>query len=109
MFWFRRIMVNSAIDHFRKNKKHYHHLDTEDLSIPDFNDNIIDAMSADEIINLVQNLPPAYKMVFNLYALDGYKHQEIAEMLNITIGTSKSNLAKARNKLKVAIDALNSN
>ena len=107
--WFRRIMVNSAIDHFRKNKKHYHHLDTEDLSVPDFNDNIIDAMSANEIINLVQNLPPAYKMVFNLYALDGYKHQEIAEMLNITIGTSKSNLAKARNKLKVAINALNSN
>ena len=107
--WFRRIMVNSAIDHYRKNKKHYHHMDTEDISIADFNDNVIDTISANEILNLVQNLPPAYKMVFNLYALDGYKHQEIAEMLNISIGTSKSNLAKARNKLKVAIDTLNSN
>ena len=107
--WFRRIMVNSAIDHFRKNKKHYHHMDTEEISITDFNDNVIDRIAADEILNLVQNLPPAYKMVFNLYALDGYKHTEIANMLNISIGTSKSNLAKARNKLKVAIKTLNSN
>jgi RNA polymerase sigma-70 factor (ECF subfamily) len=107
--WFRRIMVNSAIDHFRKNKNHYYHIDTDDISIPDFNDNVIDTLSAEEIMNLVQNLPPAYKMVFNLYALDGFKHSEIANMLNISIGTSKSNLAKARNKLKVAIDTLNSN
>jgi RNA polymerase sigma-70 factor (ECF subfamily) len=107
--WFRRILVNSAIDHFRKNKNHYNHLDTEDISITDFNDNVIDTLSVEEIMSLVQNLPPAYKMVFNLYALDGFKHHEIANMLNISIGTSKSNLAKARNKLKVAIDTLNSN
>lgn len=84
-------------------------MDTEEISITDFNDNVIDRIAADEILNLVQNLPPAYKMVFNLYALDGYKHTEIANMLNISIGTSKSNLAKARNKLKVAIKTLNSN
>lgn len=105
--WFRRILINTAIDNFRSNKNHYHHLDSEDISISDFNDNIIDTMSANEILNLVQCLPPAYKMVFNLYALEGYKHSEIADMLNISIGTSKSNLAKARNKLKKAIQTLN--
>jgi len=106
--WFRRILINTAIDNFRHNKNHYYHLDSGDIEVSDFNDNIIDEMSANEILNLVQNLPPAYKMVFNLYALEGYKHKEIAEMLNISIGTSKSNLAKARNKLKVAINSLNS-
>lgn len=105
--WFRKILINTAIDNFRSNRNHYHHQDSEDLSVSDFNDNIIDAMSANEILNLVKCLPPAYKLVFNLYALEGYKHREIAEKLNISIGTSKSNLAKARNKLKVAIQTLN--
>ncbi len=105
--WFRRILINTAIDNFRSNKNHYHHLDAEDQTISNFNDNIIDTMSANEILNLVQCLPPAYKLVFNLYALEGYKHSEIAEKLNISIGTSKSNLAKARNKLKTAIQTLN--
>ena len=107
--WLRRIMVNSAIDHYRKNKNHYHHIDADDISIQDFNDNVIDAMSAEEILDQVQNLPPAYKVVFNLYVLDGYKHHEIAETLNISIGASKSNLAKARNKLKIAIAKTNLN
>ncbi len=105
--WFRRILINTAIDNFRHNKNHYFLTEPEDHSISSFNDDIIDEMSANEILNLVQDLPPSYKMVFNLYALEGYKHNEIAEMLKISIGTSKSNLAKARNKLKVAIQSLN--
>jgi RNA polymerase sigma-70 factor (ECF subfamily) len=106
--WLRRILINTAIDNFRHNKKHNFLMDSEDYSISSFDDDVIDVMSADEILNLVQDLSPAYKMVFNLYALEGYKHNEIAEMLNISIGTSKSNLAKARNKLKAAIQTLNS-
>lgn len=105
--WFRKILINTAIDNFRSNKNHYHHLDAADLTISDFNNDIIDTMSENEILNLVQGLSPSYKMVFNLYALEGYKHSEIAEKLNISIGTSKSNLAKARNKLKKAIQTLN--
>ena len=57
-------------------------------------------LSAEEIILLIQRLPPSYRMVFNLYAIEGYHHEEIANQLNITVGTSKSNLAIARNKLK---------
>ena len=83
-------------------------MDSDDYSISCFDDDVMDVMSADEILNLVKDLSPAYKMVFNLYALEGYKHNEIAEMLNISIGTSKSNLAKARTKLKAAIQTLNS-
>jgi RNA polymerase sigma factor (sigma-70 family) len=105
--WFRRILINTAIDNFRHNKNHYFLMDSEDHSISSFDDDVIDVMSADEILNLVQELPPAYKMVFNLYALEGYKHNEIADMLKISIGTSKSNLAKARKKLKTAIQTLN--
>ncbi len=105
--WFRRILINTAIDNFRSNKNHYHHIDAEDAVVSDFNNNIIDKMSANEILNLVQGLPPAYRIVFNLYALEGYKHNEIADILKISTGTSKSNLSKARAKLKAAIQTLN--
>jgi RNA polymerase sigma-70 factor (ECF subfamily) len=108
--WFRRILINTAIDSLRSNKKYNYHLDVANETIEDrFDENIIEKMSAEEILKLVQALPPAYKMVFNLYAIEGYKHHEIAGKLQITEGTSKSNLAKARNKLRNALQSLNQN
>tara|TARA_B100000508_G_C11430644_1_gene263183 strand:- start:148 stop:684 length:537 start_codon:yes stop_codon:yes gene_type:complete len=105
--WFRRILINTAIDYFRKNKSRQHHLDTMDHATENWDDSIIDTISADEILEEVQKLSPAYRMVFNLYALEGYNHREIAEKLHISEGTSKSNLAKARTKLKSVLQSMN--
>ncbi len=103
--WMRRIFVNTAIDHFRKNTKHYHQEDIEKVSEISSNDiTILDSLSAGEIMSLVQNLPPSYQLVFNLYVVEGFKHHEIAEQLGISEGTSKSNLSIARAKLKQALE-----
>ncbi len=101
--WIRRIMVNTAIDHYRKRAKGpalveinhaVHEIDTHD---------ILSDMSAQEILGLVQRLSPAYRMVFNLYVMEGYSHKEVGKLLGISEGTSKSNLAKARAKLQKMI------
>lgn len=109
--WIRRIMVNTAIDHFRRTKNSYLLLG-EDRSIEDFEDHDLEDDLADEeqadewdlkpadIINAMQKLTPAYRTVFNLYVFEELTHKEIAEMLGINIGTSKSNFAKAKQNLK---------
>ncbi len=105
--WIRRIMVNTAIDHFRKTKNSYLLLG-EDSSMEDFADELQDIeedepdweMMAADVINAMQKLSPAYRTVFNLYIFEEHTHKEIAEILNISVGTSKSNLAKAKNNLK---------
>lgn len=101
--WFRRIMVNTAIDYFRKNEKHYHSLDISYAHFEAKNESVLDQISAQELIGVVQRLPPSYRLVFNLYVIDGYKHEEIAHKINISVGTSKSNLAIARSKLQKMI------
>ena len=102
--WLRRIMVNSSIDFYRRNEKHYNHLDIVHASDVSSDADSISQLSEQEIMAAVQLLPPAYRMVFNLYAIEGYKHDEIAHKLGISSGTSKSNLAKARMKLKKALE-----
>ncbi len=109
--WIRRIMVNTAIDHFRRTKNAYLLLG-EDRSIEDFGDQDEEDVLAEEneeeafdvkpadVINAMQKLTPAYRTVFNLYVFEELTHKEIAEMLGINIGTSKSNLAKAKNNLR---------
>jgi len=98
--WLRTIIVNTAIDYYRKNNKYAHHLDIEDIDQEDTSVDIISKISADEILALVQKLPPSYRTVFTLYVVDGYNHREIADMLGIKEGTSKSNLQDARKKLQ---------
>lgn len=98
--WLRRVLINSAIDYFRRNERHYHSLDISHVYYESASENIIDKLSEEVIIAAIQRLPPSYRMVFNLYVIEGYKHEEIANQLNISVGTSKSNLAIARNKLK---------
>lgn len=105
--WIRRIIVNNTIDQIRKNKKMSFNSDS-DYTILNLTDNSSEDLeklgniniSAARIIELIQELSPAYKTVFNLYVIEEYPHKEIAEMLNISIGTSKSNLAKAKGKLR---------
>lgn len=98
--WLRKIMINSAIDYFRRNEKHYYSLDISHVQHESLSETALDNLSAQEIISSIQRLPPSYRMVFNLFVIEGYQHEEIANQLNITVGTSKSNLAIARNKLK---------
>ncbi len=101
--WIRAIFVNSAIDYYHKYNKFNHETDVQDVQVVDLNVDVIGKMSADEIINLVHQLPPMYKLVFTLFVIEGYTHREIAEMLNIKEGTSKSNLQDARRKLQKMI------
>jgi RNA polymerase sigma-70 factor (ECF subfamily) len=108
--WIRRIMVNLAIDRFRKLKNDFILLG-ENQSVEDFEgeadeeeenngeDEIYD-ITPEQIIDAMQQLSPAYRTVFNLYVYEDYTHQDIAEALGISVGTSKSNYAKARKNMK---------
>jgi RNA polymerase sigma-70 factor (ECF subfamily) len=102
--WVRKIMVNCALQKFRK-KTHLHAVVNieENASQYSDNENISAQLSAKELMQLVQKLPPAYQMVFNLYVFEGMKHREIAELLGISEGTSKSNLSDARTILQKAV------
>jgi RNA polymerase sigma-70 factor (ECF subfamily) len=100
--WLRKIMVYTAIDHFRKNKKHMLNgqVDPANLQIASHNEDALDKITHDEIIKAIQKLSPAYRTVFNLFVIEGMSHEEIANRLGITTGTSKSNLSKARMHLQ---------
>ena len=101
--WLRTIMVNTAIDYYRSNKKYLMQIAIDEVEVADFDDDVISQLSTDEIMGLVQKLSPTYRMVFMLYVVEGYKHREIAERLGIQEGTSKSNLQDARLKLQEMI------
>lgn len=104
--WIYRIMVNTCLDYLRSEIKHRHD-DIEIIQAETFSEDALSAMSFDELIKLINKLPPAYRAVFNLYAVEGYNHKEVGEMLGISEGTSKSNFAKARAKLQKMIEELN--
>ncbi|MCX7955184.1 MAG: RNA polymerase sigma factor [Bacteroidales bacterium] len=107
--WIRRIMVNTAIDMFRKSKSST--LLTEPISdnsieeiyLNDEEEKMIEELKGEIILNLIQQLPPAYRMVLNLYVFENLTHAEIAQLLGIKEGTSKSNYFKAKEKLKKLI------
>ena len=100
--WIKRVMVNTILLKYRK--KNVLSIVTEEIPdevVVDIDD---DEISLDYLLNLIQELPDRYRMVFNLYVLDGHSHKEIAKMLQIAEGTSKSNLARARGILKQKIE-----
>ncbi len=102
--WIRRIMVNECISFIRVQKQ-VKFIEDETFFEESYND-IANKFSADDIQFLIDSLPDGYKMVFNLYAIEGYKHQEIAQMLGINEGTSKSQLSHARKMLQKQINKL---
>ena len=102
--WIRRIMINECISYIRVQKK-VKFIEDENFFEESFN-NIESQFSVEDIQFLIDNLPDGYKMVFNLYAIEGYKHQEISEMLGINEGTSKSQLSHARKMLQNNINKL---
>lgn len=106
--WLRKIMINAAIDHYRKESKHYNHVEaTADRIVEPTVGTVLDDISYAELIGMIQHLSPAYRAVFNLHVIDGYTHDEISKILNISEGTSKSNLMKARQNLKAMIEKAN--
>lgn len=112
--WIRRIIVNNAINQYKQDSKSItQYIDNEDFSLVNLtNDELVEDVYIEPeiLLNLVNELPPAYKLVFNLSVVEGYAHKEIAEMLNINEGTSRSNLAKARLKLQEKVkQVLNQN
>ena len=104
--WIYRIMVNTAIDYLRSEIRHQHS-DIEKTVYAEDTSDVISDMAAEQILELVNKLTPAYRAVFNLYVVEGYNHSEVGELLGISEGTSKSNLAKARAKLQDMIIQLN--
>jgi len=103
--WVRRIMVNTLIDEFRKEKKHLQNLEYVETygSQYDYQEVINDAvrkLGVQDILRLIQRLPENTARIFNLYVIDGYTHREIADMLDISEGTSKWHVNIAREKLK---------
>jgi len=105
--WIRRIMINECISYIRVQKKVKFIEDSSDdyQNLESFN-NIESQFSVDDIQSLIDSLPDGYKMVFNLYCIEGFKHQEIATLLNINEGTSKSQLSHARKMLQEQINTL---
>lgn len=101
--WLKRVAVNTTLQRYRKSKGVFDIVNEEhieDVTIEVDNDEV----DIDFLLRCIQELPDRYRLVFNLYALDGYSHKEIAEMLDISAGTSKSNLARARMILKDKVE-----
>lgn len=98
--WFRKILVNTSINHVKRNRRIFSEAPLDEVQDLQSNETITSSIHYKEVISMIQELPPAYRTIFNLYVIEGYKHEEIAELLGISVGTSKSNLFKAKEKLR---------
>jgi len=100
--WIRKTIVNTAINYYRKNLKYskFQNIDEFEVPVSNYEENIFDKISREELIDLVHQLPNGYRTIFNLNVIEGYTHKEIGEMLNISDNTSKSQLTRARSILQ---------
>ena len=95
--WVRRIVINCGIDYYRK----YHKNQSHEIDIQAHSRNLGEKkLETEYLLQMIRRLSPKYRMVFNLFVMEGYSHEEIAQEMEISIGTSKSNLSKARQKLQ---------
>ncbi len=106
--WLRKVAVNTAITHYHKNLKHRYHIDIDEYvsvetGVTSFEE---DFFTSDELYKVLNELPTGYRMVFNLYAVEGYKHKEIAEMLSIDTNTSKSQYSRAKAVIRGKLEKL---
>ena len=101
--WIRRIMINTALERYRSQTHLYPLTGNEAKKDEMMYDDVFEELSARDLIKLMQELPPRYRMVFNLYAIEGYTHKEISEMMGISVGTSKSNLSRGRQFLQAKV------
>ncbi len=105
--WFRTIVVRSAINYYHKYVEKLPLSDLSEAEMVGFEADFLDSLLPDELVGLLQKLSPSYRLALNLYVLEGYSHPEIAEMLGISVGASKSNLFKAKRDLKLLFDTTN--
>ncbi len=94
--WMKRVFINTALEHYRVNKNHMYQSDVEEAYQLSYEADTLDKISQKEIFEAMQKMAPGYRSILNLYAIEGYSHAEIAEMLGISEGTSKSQLSRAR-------------
>lgn len=105
--WARRLFVNTALDAIRKKKKYKYDKSIDDVAFMlNSNDYIEESLAADDLMKILQKIPVGYRTVFNLYAIEGYSHKEIAEQLSITVSTSKSQYSRAKSLLRSIIEKL---
>ena len=102
--WIRRIFVNTSIEHFRRSVKNYQVTDTNEITIEDPSLTALDNLAEKDIITMIQELSPGYRQVFNMYVIEGYSHKDIGDILGISEGTSKSQLARAKGVLKKMVE-----
>ncbi len=101
--WIKRIVVNTSIDFYRKEKRRRTEELAGDYQHAVYDVDVISQLSSEEILSALQQLSPSYRSIFNLYVIEGYNHKEISDMMNITESTCRSNLVKARLKLKTIL------
>jgi len=101
--WIRRIFVNTAIEHYRRTVNMYPVSESQENNIEDKDWSAFDKLAVKDLMKLIQDLSPGYRAVFNLYVVEGYTHKDIAAMMGISEGTSKSQLARAKAILKNVI------
>lgn len=107
--WIRRIMVNTCLDAIRKNKKMLGDVSVDDVSYKvSFEDVQFDDMDVNHLLKLISQLPDGYKVVFNMFAIEGYSHKEIADTLGVSENTSKSQYSRARAFLRAQLEKIES-
>ncbi|WP_114750661.1 RNA polymerase sigma factor [Pleomorphovibrio marinus] len=105
--WLRRILINTSVDYYRKNLKYMMALDIDKADAETYQSNIIEELSREDILGILRELPEILRIIFNMYEIEGYKHDEIAAALNIPSSTSRTYLARAKEKLREKVIALN--
>ena len=98
--WLRKVIVNAAIDHYRKHYQNQSTANLQDVPESATHNEALDQLEFDDLMKIMRLLPDGYRVVFNLFVIEGFTHAEIAKQLNISVGSSKSNLSKARRKIK---------
>ena len=108
--WMKRIVINTAITFYHKNLKHRYHYDIDEMYNLQTQETEYGSFdfTQEQLLKVVNDLPAGYRMVFNLYAIEGYKHKEIAEMMGIDINTSKSQFSRARKQLQKKLEEIKS-
>ena len=106
--WIRRIVVNTALDQIRKNAKFQDNVALDDVGYKiELKGNVLESLAAEDLLKLINEMPTGYKVVFNMFAIEGYSHKEIAEKLEVSENTSKSQYSRARAFLKKKLEERN--
>lgn len=98
--WLRRIIINTAIDHYRKNRQYSELTETFETELNEYGNKALEDLETEDILKLLRKLPQKQRITFNLYEIEGYRHREIAEYLGVTEATSRSYLKRAKKNLR---------